>query len=243
MSRTRPRRGVMSLGLAAILVAAGGLIDPGSANPRGTATLPGGTATLPGSASPGGAATVAPADQAVAELLSGIDFVPSRGALDDTLGQAAPSELIAIAGGSEPTMNDAGYRLRAYRALALYPGPDTEAALRDAVVEHGQKSTGVDTLYLRAAMESLAIVAGADAVFDPVADARPPQPGRPRRSGAGPGRDRLRHRARPASDPAHGRDRPGSSPRPGPSPERSGRHGPGRQLTRGSPPWSVPGFK
>lgn len=152
------RRGAVKLALAAALLAAGGLLDPGSAEPSNTAAL------APGLAGPAHVAALSPADQAVVELLSGIDFVPNRGALDDTLGQAAPSELIAIARGGDPAMNDAGLRLRAYRALALYPGPDTESALQDAVMEHGQKSTGVDTLYLRAAMESLAVVAGADAV-------------------------------------------------------------------------------
>jgi hypothetical protein len=102
--------------------------------------------------------------QTVSELLSGIDFVPSRPALDDAMGATAPEELIAIAVGSDPDLDDPGLRIRAYRALALYPSPATEQALRAALVRHGTKVIGVEVLYLRAAIDSLARVAGAGAV-------------------------------------------------------------------------------
>jgi len=92
------------------------------------------------------------------ELLSGIDFVPDRGALDGLMGDSAPAELISIARGRDANLVDAGLRIRAYRALALYPSPDIAAVLHTAVAEHGAAARGVDTLYVRAAMESLALV-------------------------------------------------------------------------------------
>jgi len=99
------------------------------------------------------------ADEPLADFLSGIDFVPNRPALDGLMGETAPAELIAIARGRNASMMESGLRLRAYRALALYPSTETEAALRAAVVEHGALAGGIDTLYARAAMESLAHVA------------------------------------------------------------------------------------
>lgn len=117
------------------------------------------------------AASVAPAeappgDARVVELLSGVDYVPNRAALDDALGAAvAADDLVAIARGSAPESADPGVRIRAYRALGLYPGSATEAALRAALAENAA-GAGVETLYLRAAAESLVKVAGAGAVDD-----------------------------------------------------------------------------
>jgi hypothetical protein len=117
------------------------------------------------------AATYAPAepppgDARVVELLSGIDYVPTRAALDDALGAAvATDDLIAIARGSAPESGDAGVRIRAYRALGLYPGTATATALRAGISEHAAGG-GVEILYLRAAIDSLVKVAGADAVDD-----------------------------------------------------------------------------
>lgn len=102
-------------------------------------------------------------DPQVVELLSGVDYVPPRNSIDDVLGGAAPDDLIEIARSSAP---DTGLRLRAYRALALYPSAETSAALRDALVDHGAADQGIDTVYLRAAMDSLARVDGAAAVPD-----------------------------------------------------------------------------
>jgi hypothetical protein len=102
--------------------------------------------------------------QTVSELLSGIDFIPSRPTLDDAMGAAAPDELIAIARGRDANLDDPGLRIRAYRALGLYPGPETEAALAAAVHEHSTKVAGTEILYLRAAMGALARVAGERAV-------------------------------------------------------------------------------
>jgi HEAT repeat protein len=104
-------------------------------------------------------APAAPAQEPLSELLSGIEFVPDRSALDGVMGDAAPLELIGIARGRDADLNQAGHRIRAYRALALYPSEDIESVLRTAVAEHGAVATGVDTVYVRAAMDSLALVA------------------------------------------------------------------------------------
>lgn len=107
------------------------------------------------------------ADQDVIEILSGVDFVPPKNSLDGVLGETALEDLINIA--QDPD-EDAGLRIRAYRALAHYPGALTEEALRTAIIAHssdGQvalESTGVDTILLRAAMSSMASVAKSRAV-------------------------------------------------------------------------------
>ncbi len=88
------------------------------------------------------------------ELLSGIDFVPSRLHFDEA--DVADTDLIEIARDADA---DAGHRIRAYRALAHYPGESAEKALEDAIPEHGEIAAGVDTIYVRAAMHSLAVVA------------------------------------------------------------------------------------
>jgi HEAT repeat protein len=105
-----------------------------------------------------------PAEEPVSELLSGIEFVPDRGALDDVMGDAAPALLIAIARGRNANLSGAGHRIRAYRALALYPSEEIASTLRTAVAEHGAVARGVDTVYVRAAMDSLALVAPDSAV-------------------------------------------------------------------------------
>ncbi len=98
-----------------------------------------------------------PAD--LQELLSGIDLVPTREELNTI--SVTGDDLIAIA---RDTEQDPGLRIRAYRALALYPGANTEKALSDAIDEHGSVADGVETIYVRAAMDSLAVVAGVQGV-------------------------------------------------------------------------------
>ena len=110
-------------------------------------------------------ADLPPGDPRVVELLSGIDFVPTRAALDAALGAGAESQLIAIARGSAEEAADPGVRIRAYRALSLYPGAAIESELRAAIVEHSG-GTEVDMLYLRAAVDSLVALAGPTAVDD-----------------------------------------------------------------------------
>lgn len=103
------------------------------------------------------------------EILSGVDFVPPKQDLDDLLGDAALDELLAIA--RDPG-KPAGVRIRAYRALSHYPGARTEYELQRAIQEHSANdlialsSTGVDTILLRASMDSLAVIAKADALVD-----------------------------------------------------------------------------
>jgi hypothetical protein len=108
-----------------------------------------------------------PGDTQVVELLSGIDYVPTRGTLDLELGGDAAADLIAIARGSAEESSDAGVRIRAYRALSLYPGATTQAALRAGILEHADGDE-VEMLYLRAAVDSLVALAGPDAVDDVV---------------------------------------------------------------------------
>ena len=106
-----------------------------------------------------------PGDLQVVEVLSGIDFIPSRSALDAALGAGAESDLIAIARGTAEESADPGVRIRAYRALALYPGAAVEAELRAAIFQHAG-GAAVDMVYLRAAADSLVELAGPDAVDD-----------------------------------------------------------------------------
>lgn len=106
-----------------------------------------------------------PGDPRLVELLSGIDHVPSRATLDALAGGSAREMLIAIARGEREESADPGVRIRAYRALALYPDPSTEEALREGIAEHAG-AAAVDTLYLRAAVDSLVDMAGPSAVED-----------------------------------------------------------------------------
>ncbi len=106
-----------------------------------------------------------PGDLAVVEALSGIDYVPTRGTLDGLMGAAAETSLIAIARGTAEEANDPGVRLRAYRALAAYPSAATESTLRGGIAEHAGGGD-LDTVYLRAVVDSLVEVAGPNAVDD-----------------------------------------------------------------------------
>jgi len=117
----------------------------------------GGNTSAPAEAPPG--------DPRVVELLSGIDFIPTRASLDAALGPGAESDLIAIARGIAVEAADPGVRIRAYRALSLYPGPAIESELRAAILEHAA-GVEVEMLYLRAAVDSLVELAGPDAVDD-----------------------------------------------------------------------------
>ncbi len=108
-------------------------------------------------------------DPALVEILSGVDFVPVRTTLDGVLGASAETELNSIA---NDTTSDAGLRIRAFRALAFYRGPQTEATLTATVQANASATTGVETLYARAAMLSLATVIGDNAVvfISPILD-------------------------------------------------------------------------
>ena len=100
-------------------------------------------------------------DDPVEELLSGVDSVPSRTELDDAAGTDAEAELLVLA--AEGSSADTGIRIRALRALAMYPSTESQTTL-STVIETRAGGGGVDTLYLRAAMRSLAVIATTDAV-------------------------------------------------------------------------------
>lgn len=89
------------------------------------------------------------------DFLSGIDFIPEP----EDLGIGS-DELISIARGHDPDTRDPGMRVRAYSALAWY-GTDNEADLLDAITEYDVfPLNGESFVYLRAAIETLAQVAG-----------------------------------------------------------------------------------
>jgi HEAT repeat protein len=104
-------------------------------------------------------------DGGIDDLLSGVDYVPERATLDAVLGDPPENDLIAIA---TDTAADPGLRLRAYRALGQYPTDAARLALQAAIGSFAGATSGVEVLYLRAAMHSLAATAGDAAV--PVID-------------------------------------------------------------------------
>jgi hypothetical protein len=96
------------------------------------------------------------ADEAtVYDFLGGIDHVPSRATLDAVLGANAGRRLIALATAERADV-DPGVRLRAYRALAEYPGQATKAILLRVVLDLTSAEQGIDLLYLQASMDALA---------------------------------------------------------------------------------------
>lgn len=104
----------------------------------------------------------APANPELIELLSGVDYVPPE---NDLLAVATEQEIIDIAVDST---GDTGRRIRAYRALGHFRSPETKTLLINEMVAHAKDSTGIETLYCRAAMSALADVAtenDADAVL------------------------------------------------------------------------------
>lgn len=92
---------------------------------------------------------------ATVDALSGIDFVAQRPTLDVLLAPTPVEALAGIAGNDDV---DVGVRIRALRALALYPTPDARAALGVELLAHGSATSGTELLQLRAAIESLGIV-------------------------------------------------------------------------------------
>lgn len=98
----------------------------------------------------------------VQELLSGVDFVPGRDGLDAAAGGQAEADLLDLAR-AESDGHDPGIRLRAIRALALYPGSDAATALEQVIADNAD-GEGLSTLYTRAALMALAEVDGSAAV-------------------------------------------------------------------------------
>lgn len=88
---------------------------------------------------------------ATSDVLAGIDFVPDRALLDASFDEM-PQALITIAGDE---LEDPGVRLRAIRALAQYGDAlASKPALAALLAEFGAATTGMDVLYLRAAIEA-----------------------------------------------------------------------------------------
>lgn len=102
------------------------------------------------------ASAEAPSEQLL-ELLNGIDFVPDT----STLPSGAEDDIRSLAADTAPT--DPGLRIRALRALSHYPGAETTTVLESAIDDYAGFNTGIETLYLRAAMRALAKVDGSGA--------------------------------------------------------------------------------
>jgi len=90
------------------------------------------------------------------DVLSGMD-VPITGQrgkdlIESAFGAQPLSELIAVA---RDTTEDAGIRLRAYRAIGLYQAAEARTALTEDLAAMAAAPPGVEMLYLRAAIESL----------------------------------------------------------------------------------------
>ncbi len=102
--------------------------------------------------------TEAPANADLIEILSGVDHVPTG---DQLLEIATVQEIIDIA--RDPAGDtDQGLRIRAYRALADFPSETTKTLLIGEVGLHADAMDGVETLYCRAAMHSLAKISNVD---------------------------------------------------------------------------------
>ncbi len=108
-------------------------------------------------------------DPDVIELLGGMSYVPDKTRIEQILGPQAADELISVAEDESVTF-DAGMRIRSLRALALYKEspdrPAVTAALRRTMNRFTASDRGVELLYLRASMLSLARVEGATAVAE-----------------------------------------------------------------------------
>jgi hypothetical protein len=91
----------------------------------------------------------------VEALLGGIDQIPARATIDANASGEAIALLIAVSN-DETALDEA--RVQALSALAAYPGAVVENALRKQVDQLRGFAVGSQTLYLRAAMLSLAEV-------------------------------------------------------------------------------------
>lgn len=111
-----------------------------------------------------GALVAAAPSQDLVDLLGGIDFVPTQDEIDPL---ADIADIIDIV---DDESADDGLRIRAIRALGIYDtDPDRQVsgpALVSVISLFGANlaSTGVDTVFLRAAMEALALVDGPNGI-------------------------------------------------------------------------------
>jgi len=93
-----------------------------------------------------------------AEVLAGGDFVATRAMLDGVLGGDPVGTLRGIA--TDIHNDDHGVRIRAIRALGLYPSPQAREALKLTLIagdpcRHDAALPPIDQLYVRAALEAL----------------------------------------------------------------------------------------
>jgi hypothetical protein len=128
---------------------------------------------LPLAQEPGAAARVREPRAAAAplptadELLTAIDFVPSRADLDRVMGPTTLPQLVAWALDADRPL---GIRLRAVRALALYPDDPAADQAHAALLQllddppPAGEQPGADFVLRRAALESLAEVGTPDDV-------------------------------------------------------------------------------
>lgn len=111
-----------------------------------------------------GVVAAAPSQELV-DLLGGIDFVPTQADIDPLVDGVV--DIVDIVNDNNA---DDGLRIRAVRALGTYDAdPDRQIAgpaLVDVITAHSGNgnSTGVDTVYLRAALEALARIEGPNSV-------------------------------------------------------------------------------
>ncbi len=103
-----------------------------------------------------------PPSMTALEALSGIDFAPGRSQLDE-LFAGDVAALVGLA--NDAAAGDPGIRLRAYRSLAQFSGdPVAVAGLRTAVARYRNARSGIELLYLVAALDALSAVGDASDV-------------------------------------------------------------------------------
>ena len=117
------------------------------------AALVGAVTVADAASNPVPAASSLPPPQLAA--LSGIDIVPQTTQIEAAFGPQPFDDLLQLA---RDDNEDPGVRLRAYRALALYPGDAARAALRADIIKLGAPGDGFHTLLLRAMIQSLGLV-------------------------------------------------------------------------------------
>ena len=90
------------------------------------------------------------------DLLHGIDLVPTRTLYDPTLGNNPAPTLLAIAMPTGGT-GDVGARVRAIRALALYPDDTVRDALTSLITSLTPSTVVSDVILLGSSIESLGL--------------------------------------------------------------------------------------
>lgn len=84
------------------------------------------------------------------------DTVATQPQLEVALGPDVPMALASLI--AKDSAADPGIRLRALRALSLYPGNVAQVTLTDEIRRREESLTGIDVIYLRTAVEALGII-------------------------------------------------------------------------------------